>query len=68
MQKKITMAALLLTVEQAEAVYGKHSHFRPPEGTAPWHKEKREWKWHKPDYPINYFVPDFGVDHEIAIS
>ena len=63
MHKKLTMAALALTMED---VYGKS--FRPPAGTAPWHEEKREWKWHKPDYPMNYVVPNFGIDHDIAVS
>jgi hypothetical protein len=62
------MAALVLTMEQAQEVYGKHTHLRPIPGTAPWHEEKREWAWHKPDYPINYKVPNFGLDRDIAIS
>lgn len=68
MHQKITMAALLLTMEQAYLVYGKHSDYRPLPESAPWHQEKREWRWHKPDYPTNYKVPDFGVDHDIAVS
>ena len=68
MQKKITMAALILTLEQAFEVYGKTTDFRPLPDTAPWHEEKREWRWHKPDYPINYKVPDYGVDRDIKIS
>jgi len=52
------MAALLLTMEQVKA-------FRPPAGTAPWHKEGRENEWFKLDYPIDYKVPDFGMDHDI---
>jgi hypothetical protein len=62
------MAALVLTLEQAIAVYGKNTDYRPPAGTAPWHEEKREWRWHKPDYPIDYKVPNFGIDHDIAVS
>lgn len=62
------MAALVLTLEQAYFVYGKHSDYRPLPGTAPWHEERREWKWHKPEYPINYKVPNFGIDHDIETS
>ena len=68
MQKKITMAALMLTMEQAKEVMGKHNDFRPPQGTAPWHEERREWRWHKPDYAMNYKVPNFGLDHDIETS
>ena len=62
------MAALLLTAEQ---VYGKHhmhqkeTHYRPLAGTAPWHKDQREYAWFKPEHPVDYFVPNFGVDHDI---
>ena len=56
MPNKISLAALALTGAAA---------FRPPTGSAPWHKEGRENEWFKPDWPINYYVPDFGVDHDI---
>lgn len=66
---KMGMAALLLTADQ---VYGKHhmhqKSYRPLPGTAPWHADQREYKWFKPEYPINYPVPDFGVDHDIIAT
>jgi hypothetical protein len=55
------MSALLLTMEQVKA-------FRPLPNTAPWHKDQRELDWFKLDYPINYKVPDFGVDHDIIAT
>lgn len=55
------MAALLLTAEQVNAKF-----FRPLPGTAPWHKEGREGEWYKLDYPIDYPVPNFGMDHDIV--
>lgn len=42
--------------------------FRPIEGTNPWHKPAKASKWVDPDWPVNYFVPNFGVDKEIATS
>lgn len=55
------MAALLLTAEQVYAVK-----FRPIPGTVPWHESEREHKWFKPDHPVDYYVPNFGVDHDIV--
>ena len=43
--------------------------FRPPEGTVPWHEEAKLPEWKDPkDHDIDYFVPNFGMDTEIAAS
>ena len=62
MYKSISLSAFL-----AATVEAKHSRqqARPYAGTAPWHEENREGKWFKLDYPIDYKVPNFGVDHDI---
>jgi hypothetical protein len=39
--------------------------FRPPEGSVPWHLPLTVPEFEQPDHPVNYPVPDFGVDHEI---
>ena len=39
--------------------------YRPPKGTVPWHKAISRPSWEKPDYPVNYSVPNFGVDNDI---
>ena len=56
-----------LTISCASAIK-----YRPPVGSVPWHKANDEISvasWVNPDkkeYPTNYFVPDFGVDFDIA--
>jgi len=40
--------------------------FRPPEGSVPWHNTTvSEPTWSKPDWDVNYFVPDFGPDQDV---
>ena len=39
--------------------------FRPISGTVPWHAAITEPSFLKPDHPVNYPVPDFGVDRDI---
>ena len=42
--------------------------YRPPPGT-PWHNEKVGSKANQaPEWPINYPVPDLGLDHDILDS
>jgi len=60
------MAALALFTTDAVAV---KIGFRPFDGTVPWHEEAKTPEWHDPkDYPINYFVPHFGVDSDILAN
>ena len=42
--------------------------FRPLSGTVPWHKDVSETTWRKPDWPVNYVVPNFGVDSDIIAT
>jgi hypothetical protein len=39
--------------------------FRPIPGTAPWHKKVKGPSHQEPDWPVNYFVPNFGKDVDI---
>jgi hypothetical protein len=39
--------------------------FRPPVGSVPWTVPLTIPEFESPDHPVNYFVPDFGVDQEI---
>ena len=49
--------ATLLFVSSTAAIS-----FRPPTGTVPWVGARTEPAFLKPDHPVNYPVPDFGVD------
>ena len=43
--------------------------YRPPEGTVPWHNStSSEPSWSKPDWKVDYVVPNFGPDHDIAAT
>lgn len=60
------MAALALFTTDAMAV---KIGFRPIDGTVPWHEGPKLPEWVDPkDYPINYFVPHFGVDSDILAN
>jgi hypothetical protein len=52
--------SLLLAVVSADQL-----DFRPPAGSAPWYKTAKPTSLTKPGYPINYFVPNFGLDVDI---
>ena len=56
--------AAFFLVNSTEAV-----RFRPTPGSVPWGPAPAEVPtWHTPDYPVNYFVPNFGVDHNILTT
>jgi hypothetical protein len=59
------LVALSLLSEETKA--GKAS-FRPYTGTAPWYKEASHATWVDPDWDVNYFVPNFGVDTDILAT
>jgi hypothetical protein len=42
--------------------------YRPLPGTAPWYKEATKSTWEKPDWKVDYFVPNFGQDTTIKES
>ena len=50
-------------LEDAKAIKTK---YRPPQGSNPWHKEVKSNTWVAPDWDVNYFVPNFGVDNDVA--
>ena len=58
---KIALLALL-----TEETSAHHATFRPIPGTNPWHGEVL--KNPVVEFPHNYFVPNFGVDHEILTT
>jgi len=44
-------------------------HYRPYEGTNPWHKGPKFPEFVDPtDHPVNYGVPNFGEDSDIKSS
>lgn len=56
----IGLAALTFLSGDAQAVK-----YRPIPGTGPWHKLASHSTWEKPDWPVNYFVPNFGQDSDV---
>jgi len=38
---------------------------RPLAGTVPWHKDVSMATWVDPDWDVNYFIPQFGVDSDV---
>ena len=52
----------------SQDVMAAQSKFRPIPGTNPWHKDKAEKYFEKPDYPVDYKVPNFGVDKDIKTT
>ena len=48
------LAALTFLSQDAQAVK-----YRPIKGTVPWHKPAEPSSWVKPDWPVDYFVPNF---------
>lgn len=56
------MAALTSEVRAVKQKY------RPPAGATPWYKEASVGELVNPEYPVDYFVPDFGVDSDIKLS
>jgi len=64
MFKKSASGLVALTYLSGDVLAIK-SKFRPPEGTVPWHKEISTPTWEKPDWDVNYFVPNFGSDQDM---
>jgi len=55
------LAALMLS--SASAVK-----FRPTAGSVPWGGAATRPTWDTPDYPVNYYIPNFGMDHNILTT
>ena len=53
----------ILLVASANAIQ-----YRPYPGTAPWYKEATESTWITPDWEVDYKVPNFGPDTDIAAT
>ena len=52
-----------MMAESADAIQ-----YRPLPGTAPWHQKVNASSWIDPDWDIDYFVPNFGLDRDIKTS
>ena len=59
--KSLAVMALLNEVSAVQLL----SQYRPPAGTVPWTKALTLPDFEKPGHPVNYPVPDFGVDTDI---
>ena len=57
------MKSLILFVSSSTAIS-----YRPPAGSNPWHNSASESTWNKPDWEVDYFVPNFGKDSDILTS
>jgi hypothetical protein len=42
--------------------------YRPTAGSVPWGSAAARPTWDTPDHPVNYFVPNLGVDHNILTT
>ena len=61
--KSITLGLFAILATESSAIK-----FRPTEGSTPWHKQETGSTWLEPKWPVNYVVPQFGVDHDIKDS
>jgi len=43
-------------------------YYRPPDGSVPWGGAATRPTWDTPDYPVNYYIPNFGLDHNILTT
>merc|ERR1712032_123900 len=42
--------------------------FRPTAGSVPWGGAATRPTWDTPDYPVNYYIPNFGLDHNMLTT
>ena len=52
----------------SEEVKASKTTFRPTVEQAPWYKTAKKSTWNTPDWPVNYKVPNFGVDTELKYT
>lgn len=64
MFKSIPVGLVALTF-LSEDVMASKAAFRPTKEQAPWYKTASKSTWNTPDWPVNYKVPNFGVDSDI---
>merc|ERR1719263_1253655 len=62
---KTSQTVIALMLSSASAV---KMGFRPPNGSVPWGGAATRPTWDTPDYPVNYYIPNFGMDHNILAS
>jgi len=42
--------------------------YRPTAGSVPWGGAASRPEWDTPPYPVNYYIPNFGMDHNILTT
>jgi hypothetical protein len=57
------LAALMLASTSAVKLQ-----FRPTTGSVPWGGSASRPEWDTPPYPVNYYIPNFGEDHNILTT
>ena len=62
---KTSSAVLALMLSTTSAV---KTTFRPTAGSVPWGGAASRPTWDTPDYPVNYYIPNFGMDHNILTT
>ena len=67
-KKKTTLGSIVALTYLSTDVQAAKAKFRPLPGTAPWYKMASHSTWEKPDWDVNYFVPDFGKDTDIQFT
>ena len=63
-KKSVPLGIMALSTLSEDAKASKLT-FRPPQGSVPWHNAASLSSWVKPDWNVDYFVPNFGVDKDI---
>jgi len=62
MQSTLAVAVLVGTASAVQLGY------RPTAGSVPWGGAASRPEWDTPPYPVNYYIPNFGVDHNILTT
>jgi hypothetical protein len=57
------LAALMLSGASATKLQ-----YRPTAGSVPWGGAAARPEWDTPPYPVNYYIPNFGADHNILTT
>lgn len=67
-KKKTTLGSIVALTYLSTDVQAAKTKFRPLPGIVPWYKMASHSTWEKPDWDINYFVPNFGKDIDIQFT
>lgn len=62
MQSSLVVALLIGSTSAVKLGY------RPPAGSVPWGGAASRPEWDTPPYPVNYYIPNFGMDHNILTT